>query len=134
MDVPNWLTGRVVVLDSGCWQWQGALQPNGYGRIYTAGKDLIAHRVVYVALVGPIPAGHDLDHICHTRENCTGGPCLHRSCVNPEHLVPVTHRENIRRGFTGRAGKGPCPHGLLRSKCRDCRAAYMRAYKRKAVV
>lgn len=45
-----------------------------------------AHRVVYESLVGPIPAGLELDHTCRVRR-----------CVNPDHLEPVTHAENQRR-------------------------------------
>lgn len=46
-----------------------------------------AHRVVYEELVGPIPDGLMLDHLCRVRH-----------CVNPEHLEPVTNRENVLRG------------------------------------
>ncbi len=78
---------------TGCWIWLGALHRNGYGNIRVGSmKDgtrghRVAHRALYEALVGPIPAGMELDHLCRVR-----------SCVNPAHLEPVTRRENLRRG------------------------------------
>jgi hypothetical protein len=79
--------------NSGCWLWTGALR-DGYGSYtsYDAGrvpmrKTSNAHRVVYEEFVGPIPAGLQLDHKCRVR-----------CCVNPDHLEPVTQRENILRG------------------------------------
>jgi hypothetical protein len=64
------------------------------------------HRVLYEELVGPVPDGMQLDHLCHTRDRtCAGGiTCLHRRCANLGHLEPVTRQENIRRGQT-RAGR-----------------------------
>lgn len=70
----------------GCWLWTGPLDAQSYGR---HGAPL-AHRVVYELLVGPIPKGLTLDHLCRVR-----------SCVNPDHLEPVTHAENVRRGKAG---------------------------------
>ena len=75
----------------GCWQWTAATNGRGYGQIWIAPKYMVAHRVAYKLFVGPVPEGLDLDHLCRNR-----------GCVNPEHLEPVTRRENVRRG----AGKG----------------------------
>lgn len=69
--------------DDECWLWQGALD-YGYGK-YSRNKR--AHRISYELLVGPIPDGLDLDHLCRNR-----------ACVNPAHLEPVAHRENVLRG------------------------------------
>lgn len=90
---------RVAVSkETGCWHFTGYLNPYGYGE---TGKGM-AHRVVYEGVVGQIPAGLFLDHTCHSGDrSCAGGnSCLHRSCVNPSHLEPVTPKENINRGRT----------------------------------
>ena len=86
-----------------CWHWRGCVSRNGYGRV-AAGFHLggpkvwNASRVAYTLAVGPVPAGAELDHVCHSRDTgCSGGPCAHRSCVNPSHLEPVTHLENALR-------------------------------------
>lgn len=88
--------------ESGCWPWCGQINDDGYGRFgkrYQEGQEVLAHRVVYELLIGPILEGMTLDHLCHWRDQeCTGGiTCAHRSCVNPGHLEPVTIMENIRR-------------------------------------
>lgn len=79
--------------DGGCWLWMGALTaaaPNGYGRFMRGdGTTTTAHRVSFEWLVGEIPEGLELDHLCRVRR-----------CVNPQHLEPVTHRENVLRGVS----------------------------------
>jgi HNH endonuclease len=74
-----------------CWMWTGAQDRHGYGQISRGGRGeghISAHRAVYEALVGPIPEGFDLDHLCRVP-----------LCVNPTHLEPVTRGENTRRGL-----------------------------------
>jgi hypothetical protein len=69
-----------------CWEWTAALFDSGYGQFTAAGRNRRAHRFAYEAFVGPIPEGLTLDHICGNRR-----------CVNPDHLEPVTIKENTSR-------------------------------------
>lgn len=86
---------------SGCWLWMGKIDIKGYGAIKFEGKYMKAHRESYKIYKGEIPKGLDLDHLCRIR-----------SCVNPDHLEPVTRAENTRRGFSFRFGvqKYECNH------------------------
>jgi len=109
----------------GCWEWQGCLA-RGYGQLWGTTKILLAHRFSYELLIGPIPEGLTIDHLCR---NCR--------CVNPAHLEPVTLAENIRRGEPWNVRKTHCPsghpydevntrHSNGRRKCRACGREYMR--------
>lgn len=73
--------------DTPCWIWQGARDGQGYGHVGRGGRWVRAHRRWYEDHVGPIPEGHDLDHLCRVK-----------LCVRPDHMEPVTHAENVRRG------------------------------------
>ena len=73
---------------SGCWLWTGPTSL-GYGQVTQNYKHLKAHNIAYQLLVGPIPQGLILDHLCRTP-----------ACVNPDHLEPVTNGENVRRGLS----------------------------------
>lgn len=86
-----------------CWLWTAGKTGQGYGA-FRAGLALArAHRFVYELLVGPIPDGLELDHLCRVH-----------SCVNPDHLELVTHRVNTLRGLAPtalNAKKTHCPQG-----------------------
>lgn len=104
--------------DGGCWLWTAGLRESGYGAFKVGtGMQRQAHRIAYELLVGSIPAGFQLDHMCHNEDlMCTGRgrDCLHRRCVNPAHLKPVTSRENLLNGHTITASKAAqthCIHG-----------------------
>jgi len=79
---------------TGCWEWTGHRRQRNYGSIGIGRRGRVtAHRFVYEHTIGPIPEGLEIDHLC-----------CNQSCVNPLHLEPVTHRENMRRyALTGRA-------------------------------
>lgn len=99
---------------TGCWFWLGSLS-EGYGKINLASRIIVpsgkisnkmgwVHRVLYELLVGPVPAGLELDHKCRVR-----------CCVNPQHLEPVTHLVNAGRGIgqgnPALRAKTHCPQG-----------------------
>ena len=109
---------KYEVADDGCWLWTATLGHTGYAIFHIESRDALAHRWAYEQFVGPVPDGLELDHLCHTRDGtCPGGTsCCHRRCVNPEHLEPVTARENVRRGksFAAvHAAKTHCVNGHL---------------------
>lgn len=88
--------------DDECWPWAGNISTSkGYGRVRVDGVLTEAHLWVWREKVGPVPEGHELDHLCHTwDETCFAGKlCLHRPCVNyVRHLEPVTTFMNWQRG------------------------------------
>jgi len=107
---------KVRALENGCWEWTASLYTTGYGQFGRGGHgNSRAHRVAFEALVGSIPKGFELDHVCHNDTSCLGGRgCAHRRCVNSAHLEIVTHRENTLRGVGPsalHARKTHCPQG-----------------------
>lgn len=115
----------------GCWLWQNP-RPHGYGQIRVGKRQRIAHRVIYELYVGPVDDGLELDHLCRNR-----------SCVNPDHLEPVTHSENVRRGEVPQLQlrKTHCLRGhpfdeentrIYRGSrgCRKCAALHAKRYRR----
>jgi len=96
---------RFVDQSDECWLWRGQIADNGYGRIKVAARPLFAHRVAYECFIGPIPAGLTVDHVCHNEDStCAGGVrCVHRRCINPDHLRAIAWLENFRAGRRGNA-------------------------------
>jgi hypothetical protein len=112
-----------------CWLWTAYVSPKGYGTFSFGGKACASHRFSYQMLIGPIPDGLQIDHLCRVRH-----------CVNPAHLEPVTSLENSRRGIAGlvttlrQKSKTHCPRGhpydeantytYPRTGARRCRACH----------
>lgn len=106
-----------------CWIWRGQVDVSGYAKIQWGRQTLSAHRVTYQEVVGHIPDGLQLDHLCRTP-----------ACVNPAHLEPVTPRENALRSPSCGTHKTHCDHGheytpentYRRGNKRFCRACSAR--------
>lgn len=126
IDVLDRIMARIE-RDGDCWIFTGAKHKQGYGIVGNPGGTRLVHVVVYQRMVGPIPEGLELDHLCR-RE----------ACCNPAHLEPVPHILNVRRGrqpqVTGRfnAAKTHCPQNHPYDEAntrwyrggRRCRACY----------
>lgn len=103
----------------GCWLWAGPVNGSGYGTVTVGDRRLMAHRAMWEAERGDIPAGCALDHKCRSRR-----------CINPAHLEPVTQSENERRKpLPSRVARGDvCPAGhplvgankVAGGECRTC--------------
>lgn len=116
----------------GCWLWTGTIASTGYGITTRDYAQLMAHRAAYELLMGPIPAGLHLDHLCRNT-----------ACVNPDHLEPVRCRTNLLRGHglsAKNARKTHCKRGHPLSganlyihkhgrACRTCSALRQSVYR-----
>ena len=120
--------------NSGCWLWIGGATGSGYGAFWSDGKTLLSHRVSYEIHKGKIPDELELDHLCRNR-----------ICVNPDHLEPVTDKQNVLRGISCSAENARKTHclrgheftaentrfhngkdGIVRRYCRKCSALRVR--------
>ncbi|MFD9789638.1 HNH endonuclease signature motif containing protein [Streptomyces sp. NPDC059070] len=86
--------------EGGCWEWTGHIKPNGYGQVRVGDRKHNVHRLAYEVLVGPIPPGLVIDHLCRNRR-----------CLRPDHLEPVTQRTNVLRG------EGPAARNARSTHC-----------------
>ena len=76
-----------------CWEWLGPKDWDGYGLFRrNTTTSARAHRLSYEFLIGPIPDGLVIDHLCRNR-----------ACMNPAHMEPVTNGTNVLRGYSGSA-------------------------------
>lgn len=125
---------RVMLQGRGeCALWLGAQTASGHGVFWWNGKSTTAHRYAYESIVGPIPADCEIDHLCRVR-----------ACVNPSHLEPVSHVENVQRGIGGwnSTFRTHCPRGheytpentFLTAAgsrgCRECKRERTREWRR----
>ena len=98
---------KVFEHESGCWLWLGARNDSGYGgasiTVKGVSKRVAIHRFLYEECYGAIPEGLELDHQCNNID-----------CVNPRHMMPMTHGENVRRGGVKNGNR--CRRGHLYSK------------------
>lgn len=120
---------------SGCWIWVGARTSRGlkYGhmRLPRSRRNARAHRLSYLVFVGPIPDGKEIDHFwCNTP-----------ACINPDHLKPASHRENVskptcKRGhlFSKDNTKMYLRNGIRHRVCRICARMRKRKEWQEAVV
>ena len=99
---------------TGCWPWTGYTLPDGYGRIGVSRRLVLTHRLSYELSTGEIPAGMQIDHICHNR-----------GCCNPQHLRLATQKQNNehqqganRRSQSGVRGASQLPSGRWQARVR----------------
>lgn len=83
-----------------CWVWTAGRDWDGYGQFHIKHQLILAHRYAYELLVGPIPEGLTIDHLCRNE-----------GCVNPVHLEAVTIGVNVLRG------NGPCAQNARKTRC-----------------
>lgn len=118
--------------EEACWEFAGARGYRGHGQVKVDGAMRLAHRVVYEALVGPIPEGLELHHLCENPP-----------CVNPTHLRPMTRQEHGSQHSRDVCPRGHAltPDNIVPDKnkkrgpgakrCLECHRAYMRERWRK---
>jgi HNH endonuclease len=126
--LPARMQAKIQIDAAGCWLWTAGRTQGGYGVSSVGGRTTSAHRITYQLLVGPIPEGMTVDHLCRVR-----------NCVNPAHLEPVPHSENLRRGENRNKSRTHCPQNhpydgdnlvVITGGRRGCRACRREAEQR----
>jgi hypothetical protein len=103
---PERFWAKVAITDT-CWNWTATTDTRGYGQLWVDGRFERAHRYSYELLVGPVPQGLELDHLCQNK-----------GCVRPAHLEPVTHKLNTQRGIANRTSRrGMDHHNRRKTHC-----------------
>lgn len=145
--------------ESGCWLWTAGLTTAGYGQFNASEggvrRTVRAHTFAWEILRGP-RGDLQLDHVCHSRSTCdAGNDCIHRRCLNPDHLELVTPAENARRAAANNraaqrqkwAERTHCKQGhpwtpenltlyveaargITRARCKTCNRAYAEQVRR----
>ncbi len=133
--VPARLMAKIgPTTERGCWPWLAATKPDGRPEATYNHRVWNVARLMYELIVGPVPTGLVLDHLCRNLW-----------CVNPAHLDPVTQATNIRRGDAGKNGwaKTRCIRGHAfdddntirhpngRRNCRTCQRMHARLWARR---
>lgn len=114
-----------------CWEWTASTKGNGYGQVKHPDRKspMFTHRVAWEMLVGEIPEGMTIDHLCKNT-----------LCCNPDHLEVVTGRVNgLRSGspVALNAKKTHCPQGheyttdnLVADRGRRCKVCHRKKVAR----
>lgn len=93
------ILGRIDTTQPGCWEWPSH-NTNGYSQVKINNRLVGAHRAVYEIVVGSIPRGMVLDHLC-----------INPVCCRPDHLEAVTQAVNVMRSI------GICAENARKTHC-----------------
>ena len=109
--IAEFLSSTVIGNRDECWEWAGTMGSGGYGHFSIGGKRMTAHKAAYILFVGPWPEDRDENgRILVARHTCDV-----KLCVNPEHIIPGTQKENIADMVSRGRHRGQlrthCPQG-----------------------